>query len=143
MQYTLDSGQVDPAWSALLMAFSETGVSIVLYGIYISLFLLSIYILARRSETHGKKLLMAWSCVIAAGGTTQLIVTIAQAVETAGLFANLLHAQVLNRHSTRLLTVQNTIGAMNMFARDSLYVKFFSTVDEQALTCNRSCTTAT
>ncbi|KAF7340744.1 hypothetical protein MSAN_02102800 [Mycena sanguinolenta] len=121
MQYTLDP-DLDSAWSCLLKAFSETGVSLVLYGIYICLFLLSIYVLARRREAHGKQLLMAWSCVIAAGGTAQLAVTIAQAVEMAGLFANLLHGQVLNRHSTRLLTAQNALGAMNIFARDSLYL---------------------
>ncbi|KAJ7248835.1 hypothetical protein B0H12DRAFT_711264 [Mycena haematopus] len=123
MRYTVDSGLLDSSWSVLMETFSETGACVLLYGIYINLFLFSVYILARRRETHGMKLLMAWSCVIAAVATTQMAVAITQAVETARSVEHLLHGQVLNSPVLiAVKTAQIALVAMNNFVSDSLYL---------------------
>ncbi|KAF7340730.1 hypothetical protein MSAN_02101300 [Mycena sanguinolenta] len=121
LQDMVDSSQIDPSWFILMRSLSVTGVSLLLYGIYICLFLLSIHLLARRRATHGRKFLMAWSCVIAAGATMQLAVTLARAVEDARFVENLLHAEVPNSNHI-LLTAQNVIGIINIFVADFLYL---------------------
>ncbi|KAJ6510903.1 hypothetical protein C8R45DRAFT_398446 [Mycena sanguinolenta] len=116
------SSGIDLVWSRMIMAFSETGVSMLFYGIYICLFLLSIHTLVRRRETHGIKLLMAWSCVIAVGGTTQIAINIAQAADSARVVHDLLHAKVSNSHGPALLSAQIALGAVNNFVTDSLFL---------------------
>ncbi|KAF7340764.1 MYND-type domain-containing protein [Mycena sanguinolenta] len=122
MQCTVDSRQIDSSWSFLMEGLSETGVALLLYGVHICLFSLSIYLLARRRETHGRKLLMAWSCIIAAGGTAEMAVIVAAVIEAARFVEKLLHAQVSNAPVFALLQIQSMIVSMNNFATDSLYL---------------------
>ncbi|KAJ7248847.1 hypothetical protein B0H12DRAFT_1123006 [Mycena haematopus] len=69
------------------------------------------------------KLLMAWSCVVAAGATTQMAFTIFQAVETAHSVEHLLHAQESNPPVLAVLnTAQYVLMATNNFMTDSLYL---------------------
>ncbi|KAF7340732.1 hypothetical protein MSAN_02101500 [Mycena sanguinolenta] len=127
----MDSSRIDFSWSILMHVFSETGVCLLLYGIYLCLFLLSIYTLARRRGTHGRKILMAWSCVIATVATAQMAVAIAQAVESARSFKASLRTQALDPLPLRLETAQFVLGTMNNFIIDSLYVGFLSRVHGQ------------
>ncbi|KAJ7929670.1 hypothetical protein B0H13DRAFT_2310307 [Mycena leptocephala] len=76
MQYIVDSQRFD--WHFMMELLSQTGVSLLLYGIYISLFLLTIYLLFRRRKSPGIKLLIVTSCIMTVLGTTQMAVTIAQ-----------------------------------------------------------------
>ncbi|KAF8146417.1 hypothetical protein K438DRAFT_1869684 [Mycena galopus ATCC 62051] len=111
-------------WAFLMRVFSETAASLVLYGVYINLFLLSVYTLARRRKNPGIKLLIAASCVIAVGGTTEMVVTIAQAVATARSFEAVLKGQASSQPhlSKSLLTAQAVIGIINNFVTDSLFL---------------------
>ncbi|KAF7340740.1 hypothetical protein MSAN_02102400 [Mycena sanguinolenta] len=121
MQNMVDSSQIDSSWSFFMRTLSQTGVSLLLYGIYICLFLFSTHVLARRRATHGRKFLMAWSCVIAAGGTAQMAVTLARAVKDARFVENLLHREVSNSTPT-LLIAECVIWVANIFVADFLYM---------------------
>ncbi|KAF7340765.1 hypothetical protein MSAN_02105100 [Mycena sanguinolenta] len=119
----MDPSPIGPSWSALMEVFSEIGVSLVLYGIYLCLFALSIYILARRRGTHGTKLLMAWSCVIAAIATVRIAVYISKAIESARIVEELVSMQVSNPTLFITLgTAQLVLTAVNNLAADSLYL---------------------
>ncbi|KAF7333341.1 hypothetical protein MVEN_02349400 [Mycena venus] len=124
MQYIVDSEQFDSSWNFLIRVLSQIGVSLLLYGIYVNLFLLSIYTLARRREIPAIKFLMAASCVMAVVGTTQMAVTFAETVVTVRFVQQLVHAQVLNRpHFVKTLsTVENVLLATNMFVTDSFFM---------------------
>ncbi|KAF7340747.1 hypothetical protein MSAN_02103100 [Mycena sanguinolenta] len=129
-----DFSLTESSWAFLMGVFSVAGAALMLYGIYICLFLLSIYIFARRRKTRGVKLLMAWSCVIAAGGTAQIVLTIAQ---TVGVAQSVAESGTPVSFQTRSLTStgQNVIAAMSNFATDSLYVEFFLQLESGAIYC--------
>ncbi|KAJ7882451.1 hypothetical protein B0H13DRAFT_2344658 [Mycena leptocephala] len=78
----LDEEVLQPAVAieaqAVGMKDDDDDVALLLYGIYISLFLLTIYLLFRRRKSPGIKLLIVTSCIMAVLGTTQMAVTIAQ-----------------------------------------------------------------
>ncbi|KAJ6569187.1 hypothetical protein B0H19DRAFT_1256847 [Mycena capillaripes] len=124
MQYTVDSGQFDSSWDFLVPVLSGTGGSLLLYGIYVNLFLLSIYTLARRREIPAIRLLMAASCVMAVVGTAEMAVTFARTVVTVRFVQQLVHAQVLNRpyFVDTLLMVENVLLAINNFVTDSFFM---------------------
>jgi Na+/proline symporter len=84
-------------------------------GIYVNLFLVSIYTLSRRRETPGINVLIAASCVMAVVATTQMAVNIAGTVITARFVQQLVHVKVLSRpQSVRTLeTVENVLLAIN------------------------------
>ncbi|KAJ6511085.1 hypothetical protein C8R45DRAFT_1207825 [Mycena sanguinolenta] len=65
---------------------------------------------------------MAWSCIIAAGATIQMAVTIAAAVEAVRFVKNLLQAQRPNSATLTLATVQIVLDVINNFTADSLYL---------------------
>jgi type III secretory pathway component EscR len=82
-------------------------------GIYISLFLLTFYLLFRRRKSPGIKLLIVISCIMAALGTTQMAVNIAETAVVARFVQQIVHAQVLNEHeSLSSLAVLETIGGV-------------------------------
>jgi hypothetical protein len=111
--------------------------------VYINLFLLSVYTLARRRNGSGKKFLLAASCVIAVVATTDVALAIAQSILTARSVQQLLHAQVIGhpRLVKTLQTAQLSLGVINLWVypglsgpdltrpaslvTDSLFVEFF------------------
>ncbi|KAJ7794715.1 hypothetical protein B0H14DRAFT_2922343 [Mycena olivaceomarginata] len=93
-------------------------------GIYVNLFLLSIYTLSRRRGTPGINFLIAASCVMAVVATTQMAVNIAGTVITARFVQQLVHVKVLNRpQSVRTLeTVENVLLAINNVVTDLFFM---------------------
>jgi hypothetical protein len=86
-------------------------------GIYINLFLLSIYTLTRRRETPGNRVLIAASCVMAIVGTTQIGVNIAETVAFARFVQQIVHVQVLNppKSMTTVMVVESGLLAINKY----------------------------
>ncbi|KAF8146397.1 hypothetical protein K438DRAFT_2028283 [Mycena galopus ATCC 62051] len=79
MEYTVDSGAFDYLWDVFLIpSFSRTAISLFLHGagIYIILFLLSLYTLSRR-KTAGTALLMVASCIMAVAANVQIAIELA------------------------------------------------------------------
>ncbi|KAJ6530196.1 hypothetical protein B0H19DRAFT_480943 [Mycena capillaripes] len=79
--YIVDSDELDSSWDLMIRAFFETGASLLLYGIYFNLFILSIHTLSRR-RPHGVNILIVASCAMALLGTAQVAVTLA----TCGMY---------------------------------------------------------
>ncbi|KAJ7929718.1 hypothetical protein B0H13DRAFT_1963720 [Mycena leptocephala] len=100
MQYTVDSQRFDSDWDSMIQLLLEMGVSLLLYGIYISLFLLTIHLLSRRRKSPGVKLLIVISCIMAVLGTAQMAVTIAETVVQVRFVQQGVQAQVLNEHES-------------------------------------------
>ncbi|KAK7012598.1 hypothetical protein R3P38DRAFT_2790261 [Favolaschia claudopus] len=71
-------------WAGVNIFWTQAAISLVLYGLYIALFLLSLYALSRRRTTGTRPLVMA-SYVMAVMGTTQIALTVAIAVENLNL----------------------------------------------------------
>ncbi|KAJ7812327.1 hypothetical protein B0H14DRAFT_2605861 [Mycena olivaceomarginata] len=118
MQDTSNSGQSDSAWNFLFNLFAATGafkVSLLLYGIYINLFLLSVYTLSRRRKSPGKNFLLGASCVIAVVATMEMGCSIAQTILTARLIQQIVNAQVWDRpHVVKALkTTQYSLLGIN------------------------------
>ncbi|KAJ6478285.1 hypothetical protein C8R45DRAFT_1006953 [Mycena sanguinolenta] len=116
--------RADSGVDFLIRVFAETGLSLLFYGIYVNLFLLSIYTLSRRRRTPGINFLIAASCVMAVVATTQMAVNIAGTVITAHFVQQLVHVKVLNRpQSVRTLeTVENVLLAINNVVTDLFFM---------------------
>ncbi|KAJ7847730.1 hypothetical protein B0H14DRAFT_2769462 [Mycena olivaceomarginata] len=123
MQYIVDSDQFAASWNFMIRLFSQTAVLILVYGVYVTLFLLSIYILARRRAPRAK-LLIAVSCTMALFGTAQIAIAVATAVVDARFFEQVVHVQVLDQPDSlsALLTVQNVLFLLNNFVTDSFFL---------------------
>ncbi|KAF7333362.1 MYND-type domain-containing protein [Mycena venus] len=121
MQFAVDSGELDYSWGLMITRFSETGVSLLLYGSYIPFFLIAAYTLSRRWKNPGIKLLMIASCLMAVLGTIQLGVNVAITVATARFFQQVIRAQILNEPDFLypLTTIQNFTFVTNVFVTDS------------------------
>ncbi|KAJ7906178.1 hypothetical protein B0H13DRAFT_1880853 [Mycena leptocephala] len=121
MQSPVHSERFDSDWNRMIGSFWAMGASFLLYGIFISLFLLTIYTLSRRKKTSAIKFLIVMSCVMAVLGTTQMAVTIAAAIVEGRLVQQVVHGQVLNQRDPKLTRqmlamVQNVLYAMNKSA---------------------------
>ncbi|KAJ7935816.1 hypothetical protein B0H13DRAFT_2304311 [Mycena leptocephala] len=124
MSYSVDSEDFDSSWRLMISLFSETAVSLLLYGIYLAFFLLAIYTLSRRRRVPGIKILMVLSCVMAALGTTQVAVIVAATVINAHFIQRVVSAQASNQPGV-LLTLGRATSvtfAINGFAADSLFL---------------------
>ncbi|KAJ7823821.1 hypothetical protein B0H14DRAFT_2825785 [Mycena olivaceomarginata] len=77
-------------------------------GVYINLFLLSIYTLTRRRETPGNRVLIAASCIG---------VNIAETVAFARFVQQIVHVQVLNppKSMTTVMVVESGLLAINKY----------------------------
>ncbi|KAF7349108.1 hypothetical protein MVEN_01433000 [Mycena venus] len=119
-KYTVDSVQYNSAWHFLIWILSETGVSLLFYGIYVTLFLIFICTLARRREAPAIRFLI---CVMAVVGTTQMAVDFAETVVTIRFVQQLVHAEVLDQpHIVQTLSmVENVLLAINIFVTDSFF----------------------
>ncbi|KAJ7881443.1 hypothetical protein B0H13DRAFT_935847 [Mycena leptocephala] len=127
MQYTVDSKQFDLAWAVLMNFFSQTGVALLVYGIYAIFFLLSIYTLSPRRKTPGIKFLIAASCVMAVLGTTQIAATIAVTLVDARFVQQIVYGQVSSQENSQsilkaLETIQNVTFAINNFVTDCFFL---------------------
>ncbi|KAK7028518.1 hypothetical protein R3P38DRAFT_929248 [Favolaschia claudopus] len=71
-------------WLVVEILLTQAAISLVLYGLYVALFLLSLYALSRRRSTCTKLLIIA-SYAMAAMGTTQIAVTVATVVQNLNL----------------------------------------------------------
>ncbi|KAF7333327.1 hypothetical protein MVEN_02348000 [Mycena venus] len=125
MQYTVDSEQLDPLWDLMIVRFWQMGVSFLIYGIYLNLFLLTIHTLSRQ-RTLGRKPLIIASCVMAVLGTTQIAMNIAETVLAARFVHQVLDAQVSAQ--IRALTTlsvlseaQGVVSGINYFVADALF----------------------
>ncbi|KAF7333328.1 hypothetical protein MVEN_02348100 [Mycena venus] len=126
MQYTVDPEQSDLLWDSMTVRFWQMGVSFLLYGIYLNLFLLTIHTLSRQ-RTLGRKPLIIASCIMAVLGTTQIALNIVETVLTARFAHQVLRAQVSTQ--TRALTTlsvlseaQGVVSAINYFVTDTLFL---------------------
>ncbi|KAF7364566.1 hypothetical protein MVEN_00325600 [Mycena venus] len=113
----------DYLWNNAIQQMERAGVSLLLYGIYVCLFLLSLHTLSRR-KYPGRTLLIVASCVIAFVGTTAMAVDVILAVIATRLLWQLVHEQVLNE-----LGLQQTLGGVlwiisviNNFLTDCLFL---------------------
>ncbi|KAF8184047.1 hypothetical protein K438DRAFT_2020416 [Mycena galopus ATCC 62051] len=131
MQYTVDSGQFDSYWNSLTAGLSRTAVCLLLYGLYVNLFMLAIYTLARRRAN--KRILIVASCVMAIGETAQIAVTIAGTVVATCFVPELVHAQVSIASSTlsaattphsakALIVADNVLLALNVAVADMFFI---------------------
>ncbi|KAJ7132581.1 hypothetical protein C8R44DRAFT_774210 [Mycena epipterygia] len=116
----------DISWDLTMQTFEETGVSLVLYGIYICLFLLSLNALSRR-KARGTKLLIGATCAMAVVGTAAMAINIALAVLTARATQHIVHEQVaqfLNglRYQETLAEALVITSLTNNFLTDSLFL---------------------
>ncbi|KAF7328754.1 hypothetical protein MVEN_02504100 [Mycena venus] len=130
MEYTVDSEAFDSLWYFVINTLSQTAVSLVLYGVYVNLFLFSLYTLSRR-KTTGTKLLMIASCVMAVVGSTQMALDVAVTVAGGRLFQRIVREQVLitlplgDLVLPTLQTAQNIAFAINngtSLITDSIFV---------------------
>ncbi|KAF7328263.1 hypothetical protein MVEN_02566200 [Mycena venus] len=94
MHFTTE--EFDLLWHWTTGELIATGISLLLYGIYICLFLLSIRTLSRRAAP-GRKILIVSSCVMAVFGTITMAIKISIAVISARLVRELVHGQGLKK----------------------------------------------
>ncbi|KAF7333335.1 hypothetical protein MVEN_02348800 [Mycena venus] len=131
MVYTVDSKAFDSSWNLLVIIASQTMASLFFYGVYVSLFLLSLYTLSRR-KTAGAKLLITASCLMAIVGSTQMALDLAMTVEAARLHQEVVHTPVSNEHGLIMLpllmtlpvlgTARNLTMLMNNFITDLFFL---------------------
>ncbi|KAJ6510960.1 hypothetical protein C8R45DRAFT_921654 [Mycena sanguinolenta] len=110
MQYTVDAEDFVSSWNLMISLFSQTAVSLVLYGqsasafglvvdwrtgIYFALFLLSIYTLSHRSKANGITFLIIASCVMAVLATTQMAAIVAAALLNARFVQQIVSAEAV------------------------------------------------
>ncbi|KAJ7738423.1 hypothetical protein B0H16DRAFT_1891426, partial [Mycena metata] len=77
MSYIVDSDLFDDNWSDFSSDVVNACVELVLYGVYIVLFILAVYTLARR-QSAGKKLLLGYTWTMAVLGTLQLVLCLVE-----------------------------------------------------------------
>ncbi|KAF8146395.1 hypothetical protein K438DRAFT_1869615 [Mycena galopus ATCC 62051] len=120
MEYTVDSSAFDSLWNTLISTFSRTAISLLLHGVYVVLFLLSLYTLSRPRRTGGTAFLIVASCVMAVVASTQIAIDLAVAAQVTRLLRQTVHAKILTRNNPimppavqALLIGQNVAGLIN------------------------------
>ncbi|KAJ6510961.1 hypothetical protein C8R45DRAFT_965752 [Mycena sanguinolenta] len=125
MQYGVDySEDLRSAWGLMIALFSETAASLILYGIYLAFFVLSIYTLSRRQRTPGITVLIIASCSMAILGTAQVVVIFAAAVVDARFVQHLVNGEAATQPVllTTLGRVVSVIFAVNNMVGESLFL---------------------
>ncbi|KAF7340763.1 hypothetical protein MSAN_02104900 [Mycena sanguinolenta] len=125
MNYTVDSVLFDSAWGDLTAVFSKAGISVLLFGIYVNLFLLSIYTLTRRRGTLGKKFLITASCTMAVLGMTQTVVAVAQAVLTTHFVQEFVHQEESSDLDPKSVDILADIGHLLLAINVAVVDLFF------------------
>ncbi|KAF8187928.1 hypothetical protein K438DRAFT_2019442 [Mycena galopus ATCC 62051] len=132
MQYTVDSEIFNLGWYFQVTNLSLTAVSLALYGIYVNLFLLSLYTLSLR-KTAATKILMVASCMMAVVGSTQMALDVSLTVAAARLLQQIVHSEVVNELGLKTLlllewtvpalqTAKNVTFTINNFITDFIFL---------------------
>ncbi|KAJ7888676.1 hypothetical protein B0H14DRAFT_2693413 [Mycena olivaceomarginata] len=128
MQHAVDSGVFDSLWYTMIM----TAVSLVLYGVYVNLFLLSLHTLSRR-KTVGTTLLRVASCMMAIVGSMQIAIDVAETFTLARVIQRIIYPKSLTARSrtlfplvdstmpTSLRVLQAITIAINNFITDLIF----------------------
>ncbi|KAJ7704204.1 hypothetical protein B0H16DRAFT_718639 [Mycena metata] len=128
MKYTVDSGLFDHNWFVLSEDIIIACVQLVLYGVYIVLFILAVYTLARR-KSAGKKLLLGYTWAMAVFETVQLVLGLVALWICARFVEGLVKQDVTGDFTSQpelvflsrwLNTAQTIIFAGNNLVTDSL-----------------------
>ncbi|KAF7340719.1 hypothetical protein MSAN_02100200 [Mycena sanguinolenta] len=94
MQYTVNAGTFDFLWELMVLTFSQTAVTLVLYGVYLILFVLSLYALSCR-KAAGTTLLIVASCTMAVLASTQMALAVALTARFGRVTQEIVHNQFL------------------------------------------------
>ncbi|KAK7007382.1 hypothetical protein R3P38DRAFT_1668470 [Favolaschia claudopus] len=110
-------------WVVVKIFWTQAAISLVLYGLYIALFLLSLYALSRR-RTTGTRLLVMASYVMAAMGTTQIALTVTIAVQNLNLLQGIVEGEITSMiHVGRGLNIaQGVTFVVNNFITDCIFM---------------------
>ncbi|KAF8176147.1 hypothetical protein K438DRAFT_80113 [Mycena galopus ATCC 62051] len=124
--YIVDSGVFDSLWYSLTINLLQTPVSLLLYGVYVNLFLLSLCSLSRR-KAAGNKLLLVASCIMAVAGSTQLALDVAVTASAARLVQQVVHSGIppAERDPMRLAVLEEAqilMFGINNFITDSIFL---------------------
>ncbi|KAJ7734964.1 hypothetical protein B0H14DRAFT_2995237 [Mycena olivaceomarginata] len=122
----IDSPTFDYDWDLLMNDISSTGVSVLLYGIYINLFLLALYTLSRRRQSSGVKLLITATCVMAVLATAQVAVSVAESALHARGLQRAIHLQSSPAKPSQVYNILSVLGnflfVLNNFVTDSFFL---------------------
>ncbi|KAK7012595.1 hypothetical protein R3P38DRAFT_2550073 [Favolaschia claudopus] len=132
MQYTVSTEIFDSTWDELKVDLGQTAFSLVLYGVYVNLFFLSLYTLSRR-RSKGTKLLMAASCMMAVIATTQAALLTADTAVYAHLLQQIVHLNIITAEDLEklasllkidqaLVTAQIAALATNILITDCIFL---------------------
>ncbi|KAJ7672049.1 hypothetical protein B0H14DRAFT_3070049 [Mycena olivaceomarginata] len=137
----IDSPAFDNDWDSLMNDISSTGVSVLLYGIYINLFLLALYTLSRRRQSSGVKLLIAATCVMAILATAQSALharALQRAIRLQSSPAKLSHVYNILSVLGNFLFVLNNQYPTPQFRYRFLFVQFTNLESTSRPSCRRA-----
>ncbi|KAK7022976.1 hypothetical protein R3P38DRAFT_2956742 [Favolaschia claudopus] len=117
---------LDSAWSYVAMNLIAAGLSLLLYGLYLGLFLFSIYTLSRRWGAPGSYILAATSCTMAILGTAQVVISVARVIADYRLLHSVSFGETLLAEDSdprQILNVaQRAVPTLNNLVTDSLFL---------------------
>ncbi|KAF7340721.1 hypothetical protein MSAN_02100400 [Mycena sanguinolenta] len=125
MQYGADySEDLKPSWNLMIALFCETAAALILYGIYLAFFVLSVYTLSRRQRTPGTTLLIIVSCAMAVLGTAQVVVIFAAAAVDGRFVQHLVYGEAAIQPAllTTLGRVVSVLFATNNLVGETLFL---------------------
>ncbi|KAJ7038653.1 hypothetical protein C8F04DRAFT_1088243 [Mycena alexandri] len=133
MNYVVESSIFKEASFQMILFGVNACVEIACYGIYVSLFILAIHILARR-KAAGNKLLVLYTCTMAIFGTAQVVICLMQTAQIVRLVIVLVEedtatSDVINPNLLRLeatavslALAQQLVFVGNNLLSDSLFL---------------------
>ncbi|KAJ7708081.1 hypothetical protein B0H17DRAFT_1031665 [Mycena rosella] len=128
MEYVVNANLFDYYWDRMIFECCETCMTLVVYGIYLNLFILSLYTLARR-KTRGRNVLLVASCAMVLLGTVQAVVRFSIAAEVVQLSRQLVHEGHKFPPSPEwvgaypaLIRMQNVVFSFNNLVTDALFL---------------------
>ncbi|KAF7333321.1 hypothetical protein MVEN_02347100 [Mycena venus] len=124
MFYLIDTETLDSSLNLMISFYSELAVVLLLYGIYLSLFLLSIYNFSRRQKEPGRKILTVFSCMMAVLGTIQVAIIVTAAAVEAHFVQQAGYMSGLNEPTSHFTVtgVENLIFTINSLVASSLFL---------------------
>ncbi|KAJ7612728.1 hypothetical protein FB45DRAFT_1065427, partial [Roridomyces roridus] len=125
----MDSTIGDPnfgyLWRSTMTFIVEMGVSLLLYGLYISLFVLGIYILSRRKGRE-MRFLVAASCLMFLLATMQMVFSVAMILVAEHSVREFMQGQISSAENAiaqpALRRAQNILFAFNNLITDSFFM---------------------
>ncbi|KAJ7700305.1 hypothetical protein B0H16DRAFT_1642892 [Mycena metata] len=113
--YVVNSGTFNSCYSAMVAEVTTACTELLIYGIYIVLFSFAMSFLALR-QTGGKKVLLVYTVAMALLGTTQLIISITEAV----LAVRTMQIAVQGGNTSAQLRPENTARTLE-FAQTAIF----------------------